>query len=168
MVKADWPETDSPPIPTCIDLQTSAQGPQLLYDAFARRALTLEKLRDRLPYAWCYHSLSAPEGTIGSARWVEMFLAVDVVTWPTSVAAPACEQVLFRGCDPSRQRGMAWTSLAGARHYRDGRLIRGHPAAHVYSTVASVEAVLAVFQQGADDPEYLLDPGLLGAVELIE
>jgi len=28
--------------------------------------------------------------------------------------------------------------------------------------------VLAVFQQGADDPEYLLDPGLLGAVELIE
>lgn len=130
----------------------SPEGPGLLYEA------------------WCFHTHSAPTGEIGVDAWVEMFRAAGApVLYPTNVPAPTGPLTLYRGTHPARARGMSWTDdPVGAGHYRQGRLNRHHREAHVYETTAALGAVLAVFRQGADALEYVLDPVQLGEVIVVE
>jgi hypothetical protein len=161
--------TDVEKIPIEIQLQTSPEGPHILYEAFASGRVPLEKLRDLVMSAWCYHCLSAPEEVIGSDKWVQMFRTTGLIVVPSWLNAPTGPETVYRGTHAAGCRGMSWTvSCTGAGYYRDGRLKRGHDSAHIYRTSAPVEAVLALWKQGADSVEYVLDPSRLGEIELVE
>ena len=157
------------PVPLEITLQTSPEGPRVLYDAFMAGNMPLEKLRSLVPHAWCRHPLSAPEDVIGSERWVEMFRAVGLCKVPTTLPTPSGEITLYRGTHESAARGMAWTDCrTGAESYRDGRLKRSHLTAHIYRTVIGTEAVLAVLRPGADSIEYVIDPMLIVEIDVVD
>lgn len=161
--------TDEQNIPIEIQLQTSPEGPRILYDAFASGKVPIEKLRDLVMSAWCYHCLSSPEGVIGSHKWVEMFRTTGLMVVPKWLGIPTGPVTVYRGTHAARCRGMSWTvSRAGAGYYRDGRLKRGHDSAHVYRTSAPVEVILALWKQGADSVEYVIDPSRFGEIELVE
>jgi hypothetical protein len=157
------------PVPLEITLQTSPEGPWVLYGAFSAGDLPPEKLRSLIPLAWCYHCLSAPENVIGSERWVEMFRVVGLCKVPDTLPTPIYELTLYRGTHEAAARGMSWTDCrAGAEFYRDGRLMRGHLGAYLYRTVVGIEAILAVLKPGADSIEYVIDPTLIDQVEIVD
>jgi hypothetical protein len=132
-----------------------AEAPQCLYSAWHDRLLTSEVLPFVIGGVWSVAEY--PQDSLPRRFWLEMFRVADYTAGSRPAERPSASVILWRGCQPGRQRRMSWTSdrAVAERFARAG--IRGRLPGIVYRTDARPSALLCA-NTSRNESEVVVDP----------
>lgn len=164
----------SPPVTSTVRLlePVGTMPPASFISWWEAGLLDLQQLRELLPDAWTPDN---PVRDLGEQRWLEQFVSAGVVVeypagYPKDRRVNLEEPVeVYRGApDRTKGRGMPWSAdLAKAQWFADRWASRG-VSAGLYRAVIPPEAVLAVFFDGRNESEVVVNPNKLrGRVERV-
>ena len=144
-------------------IQTSANRPTLLNDAFRDDHLLMADLQELIAFVWLYGD--SPTSQLSEVDWLSMFRAVTFFSYPTPIPAPNNPVTLYRACTEDRAKRMSWTGDRevalefGRRHERYG-------VSHLYQARVSPGDVLAYLCRNDEGWTVVVDPAGLNPVAL--
>lgn len=152
-----------------------SEAPGVLYEAWAS-GVSIDELRDLVVEAWV--TPESPVRVLGERTWLGLFREVGYVwrsysdaPFPVDVSVPpAAPVVVWRGATvASKGRGMSWTlDQPRARWFAERLALYGFDDAAVYEATLPPRAVLAMFNDRAEQ-EVVVNPNMLrGRIHVVE
>ncbi len=127
-------------------------GPHLMHDLYYMRRISTETLTAVICEVWS--DAEYPQSWLGRDGWVDFFRLAGY-TRDGVPATPPDTITLYRGCPPSRTRGMSWSSSIEQARWFAERARFATPG-NVYTATVTGEQLLAEITIGGED-EFVVD-----------